>query len=193
MNCALYSRVSTDKQECENQLSELRAFAARQGWTVTAEYVDRGVSGAAKVRPAFDKMMVAASRKEFDLLLFWRLDRLSREGVRRTLAILTQLDNWNVAWRSYSESHFDSCGLFKDAVLASCATLAQQERIAISERTKAGLKRAVKAGRTLGRRPVDVDVKAAKRMQREGMGLRGIAAELGISVNTLRNALAQNG
>jgi DNA invertase Pin-like site-specific DNA recombinase len=82
-------------------------------------------------------MMLAASQRRFDLLLFWKLDRLSREGVRETLAYLTRLDGWGVAWRSFTEQHLDSAGIFKDVVISIMATLAEQERISISERTKA--------------------------------------------------------
>ncbi len=76
-----------------------------------------------------------------------------------------------------------------DLVISIAATLAQQERINISERTLAGLQRARKAGKTLGRRAVLVDVARARRLQKEGLGLRPIAAKLGISVNTLQKAL----
>jgi putative DNA-invertase from lambdoid prophage Rac len=69
------------------------------------------------------------------------------------------------------------------------ATLAEQERISISERTMAGLQRARRAGKRLGRRAVHVDVKAAHRLREEGLGLRGIAKKLDISVNTLQRAL----
>jgi putative DNA-invertase from lambdoid prophage Rac len=69
------------------------------------------------------------------------------------------------------------------------ATLAEQERIAISERTKAGLQRAVKAGRVLGRRAVVVDIAYARKLQRQGLGLRPIAKEMRLSVNTLARAL----
>ena len=70
---ALYARVSTDKQETANQLDQLRAFAAKQGWQIVAEFVDT-VSGSGKLkRHQFEKMMLAASQKQFDLLLFWRL------------------------------------------------------------------------------------------------------------------------
>jgi DNA invertase Pin-like site-specific DNA recombinase len=134
-------------------------------------------------------MMLAASQKQFDLVLFWRLDRLSREGVRVTFTYLERLDSWGVAWRSYQEPYLDSCGLMKDLVISVMALMAQQERIAISERTKAGLQRAVKAGKTLGRRAVMVDVAQAHKLQNEGLGLRPIAKKLNCSVNTLVRAM----
>lgn len=185
----IYARVSTNKQENDNQLDQLRTFAAKQGWQIVAEFVDI-VSGSGKLkRPQFDKMMLAASQRKFDLLLFWKLDRLSREGVRKTLGHLEKLDGWGVAWRSYQEPYFDSCGQFRDVVISIAATLAQQERLNISERTLAGLQRARKAGKVLGRRAVVVDVAKARKLQHEGLGLRPIAAKLGCSVNTLRAAL----
>jgi DNA invertase Pin-like site-specific DNA recombinase len=176
-------------QENGNQLDQLREFAAKQGWTVALEFVDT-VTGSGKLkRPQFEKMMLAASQRQFDLLLFWKLDRLSREGVRKTLKYLEQLDSWGVAWRSFTEPYLDSCGVMRDVVISIMATLAQQERISISERTRAGLQRAVKAGKVLGRREVAVDVQKARRLQREGLGLRGVAKKLGCSVNTLQKAL----
>jgi DNA invertase Pin-like site-specific DNA recombinase len=78
----------------------------------------------------------------------------------------------------------------RDVIITIMATLAEQERISISERTRAGLHRAVKKGRVLGRRPIVVDVSWARRLQGEGLGLRPIAKKLRVSVNTLRNALA---
>src|ERR1022692_2746556 len=160
---ALYCRVSTSKQTNENQLPELRAFAERQGWTVVKEYVDTITGSGKRKREAFDDMMDAASRHEFDLLLFWKLDRFSRAGVRQTLVYLTKLDGWNVGWRSFQEQWFDSCGPFKDAVISIMATLAEQERITISERTKAGLKRTVREGTKIGRPVVDVDMRSEER------------------------------
>ena len=189
MKIAVYSRVSTDKQENANQLLQLRDFAAKQGWEIVAEYTDV-VSGSGKrARVKFEQMMLAASQRKFDLILFWALDRFTREGTQRTLTYLTNLDSWGVAWRSYSEPYFDSCGPFKDVVISVAATLAKQERIRISERTRAGLARAVKDGRTLGRPEVKVDLARVRKMQREGLGLRPIAAALGCSVNTLQRAL----
>ncbi len=161
------------------------------GWSIEEEYVEK-VSGAGKkLRAQFDRMMEDASRKKFDLLLFWSLDRLSREGIVKTISYLEQLKRWNVGWRSYTQPFLDTGNeLVTSIVLSVLAAVAKQERITISERTKAGLARAVKAGKVLGRRPVAVDVNEARRLQREGLGLRLIAARLGIAVNTLRGALA---
>jgi DNA invertase Pin-like site-specific DNA recombinase len=189
MQIGIYARVSTGKQENANQLDQLREFARKQGWEIIAEYIDT-VTGSGKLkRPQFDRMMLDASQKKFDLLLFWKLDRLSREGVRKTLRYLELLDSYGVAWRSFTEPFFDSCGVMRDVVISIMATLAEQERINISDRTRAGLQRAVKAGKVLGRREVSVDVVRARRMQKEGLGLRPIAKKLKISVNTLQRAL----
>jgi len=182
-------RVSTDRQENRNQHDQLREFAVKQGWEIAAEYVDIVTGSGRKARPEFEPMMLSASQKQFELLLFWRLDRLSREGVRMTLTYLERLDSWGVAWRSFQEPYLDSCGLMKDLVISVMALMAQQERIAVSERTKAGLQRAVKAGKILGRRAVVVDVAQAFKLRKEGLGLRPVAKKLGISVNTLHHAL----
>src|SRR3984957_7986350 len=139
---ALYGRVSTkDKgQETENQLRQLRAFAESQGWTIYREFVDRE-SAATDDREQFQAMFLDASQRRFDVLLFWALDRLSREGVLETLQHLNRLTSYGVGYRSFTEQFFDSCGIFKDAVIAIMATLAKQERVKRSERTKAGLAR----------------------------------------------------
>ncbi len=110
-------------------------------------------------------MMLAASQRQFDVLLFWKLDRLSREGVRKTLAYLERLDSWGVRWRSFMEPFFDSCGIMRDVVISIMATLSEQERVNISDRTKAGLRRARKAGKVLGRPVLTVDM-AKVRAQR---------------------------
>jgi len=82
--------VSTFKQDTENQLAQLREFAAKQGWKVVQEYVDYEL-GAKAEQPEFQRMFEDASRRKFDLLLFWALDRLSREGVLETLQYLNRL------------------------------------------------------------------------------------------------------
>jgi DNA invertase Pin-like site-specific DNA recombinase len=181
MKIALLSRVSTSRQDNENQLIQLREFAGMQGWEIVAEYVDTVTGSGKKARAQFDAMMVAASQRKFSLVLFWKLDRFSREGTRATLRYLQQLDDWGVGWRSFTEPFFDSCGMMKDVVLAIMSTLAQQERITISERTRAGLERTRKAGTRLGRRPADVDMALVEKRHAGGESLRGIARSLQVS------------
>src|SRR5438045_1138757 len=89
---ALYARVSTKdkRQDTANQLDQLRQFAATQNWTVTHEYVDRA-TGKHSDREQFQRLFQDASQRKFDVVLFWSLDRFSREGVRETLNHLERL------------------------------------------------------------------------------------------------------
>jgi DNA invertase Pin-like site-specific DNA recombinase len=190
MKVAIYARVSTDKQDNANQLEQLREFACKQRWEVVTEYKDTVSGSGKKSRPQFDAVMLAASQRKFDLLLFWALDRLSREGIVKTLGYLDQLRTWGCGWRSYTQPFLDTGNeMTNGIVLSVLAAVAKQERITLSERTKAGLQRARRAGKRLGRRAVHVDVKAAHKLRADGLGLRGIAQQLGISVNTLQKRL----
>lgn len=193
MRAALYARVSTrDKgQDTENQLIQLRRFAATQGWTITIEYVDR-ISGKRSDREQFQKMFGAASRREFDILLFWSLDRLSREGTVETLNHLERLTSYGVNYRSFTEQYLDSTGIFKEAVIGILAAVAKQERVRLSERTIAGLERARAQGRIGGRPKVQDDqkiVKALHRLRQQGRSIREIAAELSLSTNSVMKVL----
>src|SRR5690242_1328839 len=80
MTSALYARVSTKgtRQDTENQLAQLREFSAKQGWTIVHEYVDR-ITGKHSDREQFQKLFQDASQRKFDMVLFWSLDRFSRE------------------------------------------------------------------------------------------------------------------
>lgn len=185
MRIAIYGRVSTkDKgQEVENQLVQLREFASRQSWTIIREYVDHE-TGSKGDRVQFQQMFQDASQRRFDLVLFWSLDRLSREGVLQTLNYLNRLTGHGVGYRSFTEQYFDSCGIFKDAVIAIMATIAKQERQRISERTKAGLENARRKGIPLGRRRVRVDVVRLKQLLAEGRSYEQAAKELRCDVGT---------
>src|SRR5882762_3927386 len=187
MKIAIYARVSTkDKgQETENQSSQLQEFASKQGWEIFDNYVDRE-SGANSDRAEFQRMFADASKRRFDLVLFWALDRLSREGVLETLQHLNRLTSYGVGFRSYTEQFFDSCGIFKDAVIAIMATLAKQERVKRSERTKAGLARVKAAGKALGRPRLSVRSSEVARLRNTGLSGRAIARQLGISEGTIR-------
>jgi DNA invertase Pin-like site-specific DNA recombinase len=184
---AIYSRVSTkDKgQETENQLRQLRDFCSKQeDWIIVHEYVDR-VSGKHGDREQFQEMFSAASRREFDVILFWALDRFSREGVYATLQYLQRLTSIGVGYRSFTEQYLDSCGLFKDAVISILATIAKQERIRLSERTIAGLERAKAKGKIVGRPSVKCDRNMVLVLRHSGQSYNAIATELGLKKTTV--------
>jgi DNA invertase Pin-like site-specific DNA recombinase len=193
MRTALYARVSKKdgKQDTENQLRQLRDFAATQGWTVVHEYIDRA-SGKHSDREQFQKMFAAASRREFDILIFWSLDRLSREGTVETLNHLQRLTGYGVNYRSFTEQYLDSTGIFKEAVIGILAAVAKQERVRLSERTLVGLERARAQGR-VGGRPKAADdpqtVQAVQSLRGKGESIRTIAARLRLSTNTVLKVL----
>lgn len=143
---AIYVRVSTDKQEVLNQLSQLRAHCEVKGYSIFNEYWDI-TSGKNESRPAYDLMFLHAHQHKFKICLFWALDRFSRSGTLFTLQKLKELENCGVIWESYSEPYFNSAGQFKDVVISIMATLAKIEREKISERTKAGLAKALNVGK----------------------------------------------
>lgn len=190
MRVALYARVSTrDKQETDNQLQQLREFCAKQGWTIHREYLDR-ISGKTAERPAFQAMFEAAGRRQFDTLLFWSLDRVSREGVVQTLNHLERLTSYGVGYKSFTEQYLDSTGIFKEAVISILATIAKQERIRLSERVMAGLQRARKEGHIGGRPKAQFDRQKAVRLRQTGHSFREIALKLGTSLGNVQRAIA---
>ena len=191
---AIYARVSTKdgRQDTENQLRQLRTFAATQDWSIVHEYVDRA-SGKRGDREQFQKMFSAASRREFDCLLFWSLDRLSREGTVKTLNHLERLNGYGVNYRSFTEQYLDSTGMFKEAVIGILAAVAKQERVRLSERTIAGLQRAKAEGRVGGRpKAEDTEPKLVAKIERlrsGGHSIRAIAVEVKKSPNTILRLL----
>jgi len=194
MRIALYARVSTkDKgQDYENQLRELREFVTRKagdGWVPAGEYIDKA-SGKTSDRPAFRRLFEDASRRQFDLVLFWSLDRFSREGVLETLQRLQRLSAHGVEWFSYREEYLRSIGVFKEAVLAILAAIAKQERIRLSERVQAGLSRARAQGKVLGRPRAAVRVERVLKLRERGLSIRQIADETAVSHMTVQRILA---
>jgi len=189
----IYARVSTKdgRQDTSNQLRELREFARLQKWTIVHEYIDHA-SGKRGDREHFQKMLASASRREFDVLLFWSLDRLSREGVRETLTYLQRLTDYGVSYRSFTEQYLDSTGIFREAIIGILATIAKQERIRLSERTIAGLERARAQGRIGGRPPID-DKRVTKvhGLRSQGLSIRAIAATMKLSPGTVQKIISR--
>lgn len=183
MKCIIYSRVSTTDQTTENQILQLKEYTERQGWDILEVKTDIcSGSKSADERAGLKEVFELARRRKFDILLFWSLDRLSREGTRKTLEYLSRLDNYKVKWHSYSEEYISSLGIFADAIISLMACLAKQERLRISDRTKAGLQRAISHGKTLGRPKLNpaIDHRAIE-LREQGYSFSRIAQELNIS------------
>lgn len=185
MTAVLYARVSTkDRQETANQTNQLREFCSRMGWTVVHEYVDKA-SGKNSDREQFQAMLAAASRREFDCVLFWSLDRFSREGTLKTLQHLQTLTSYGCEWKSLNEMYLDSTGFFKDAVVGIVAAIASHERDRLSQRVIAGMQRARKQGKSFGRPKKIVNVDRARELANEGMSYEKIGRKLHVSRMTI--------
>jgi DNA invertase Pin-like site-specific DNA recombinase len=193
-NVAIYARVSTKDrgQDNENQLRDLRQLVERHtgDWVLFKEYVDCA-SGGSSDRQMFQELFADAARRRFDLVLFWSLDRFSREGALETLQYLQRLTKNGVDWWSLKEEYLRSVGPFRDAVLSILATIAQQERIRLSERVMAGLARARAEGKELGRPRVFVDRNKVLELRKQGLPFWEIGERLGISKSTVGRILEE--
>ena len=185
---ALYVRVSTDAQTVENQTRELRQVAERRGWDVVEVYSDAGISGAKgrNGRPGLDSMLKDASRRKFDIVMAWAIDRLGR-------SLIDLLD---------TIQHLEVCGvdLYLDQQAIDTTTtpmgklvfqvtgaFAEFERTMIRQRIKAGLKRAVAQGVKLGRPKIDSTIERKVRKQlAKGFGILKVAKSLGIGTGTVQ-------
>src|SRR6266850_2257952 len=142
MIVAIYSRVSgrSNKQDTANQQLVLKAWCEKEGHTVV-EYIDRR-SGARADREALQRMFRDAADGKFEMVLFWALDRFSREGTLATLQYLQRLDRLGIAWRSHTESHLDTTNpILKDLLIGLIASLAKMEHARIQERLQAARER----------------------------------------------------
>jgi DNA invertase Pin-like site-specific DNA recombinase len=193
MRAAIYARVSTadGRQDAENQLAELRRFASTQQWEIDTEYIDHESGGQAD-RREFKRLLEDAAQRRFDVVLFWALDRFTREGALETLKYLDQFTAYGVGYRSFTEPYLDSCGMFKDAIIAILGTIAKQERIRLSERIRAGLDRVrlqgTRSGRPIGRPRAVFRRDEAVVLREAGYSWRQIASKLGAGVTTIRKA-----
>jgi DNA invertase Pin-like site-specific DNA recombinase len=201
MRAAIYARVSTDDkgQDPETQLRELRAWCKSAGHEVAGEYVDResGKNGA-KQRKRFAVLFEDASRRKFDLVVFWALDRFSREGMVPTIQHLQRLDSYGIAFHSYTEAHLNTDNeLVRNILLALLSSLAKVESQKISSRVIAGMRRVAASGKPwvskkgrlvdgLGRPKLDVMHRReiAKRLAKGASAYR-VGKDLGISPHTV--------
>src|SRR6476660_3380789 len=194
VRAAYYLRISTEEQELDNQRAEIMPFIERRGWKLVHSFED-SMSGRKtdKDRPGFAAMLKAAHQRKFDIIVFWALDRLTREGTRATLNYLQRLESKGVGYVSYQEQWLDSTGPFKDVMVSMFATLARQEGLRISERTLAGLRIARSKGIRLGRPPLpEATIRRVLKLNQENaLGARRIAKQTTIPLGTVNAILTK--
>ncbi len=186
IRAAVYARVSTVDQEPENQLQELRRYVEARGWTAQ-EYTDHGVSGAKDRRPALDRLVTDAKRRRFDVLVCWRLDRLGR-SLKHLITLLADLEALGVSFVSLAEG-IDATTPAGKLQMHILAAISEFERSRTIERVQAGLQRAKRQGRTLGRPRRAISRRELARV--EGLSTREAAKVLGVPRSTLQRYLAQ--
>ncbi len=188
---ALYCRVSTNDQKTDMQLTDLRKFSSDRNLIIYNEYLDNGISGSIKKRPALDKLMSDAKKKKFDVILVWRFDRFARSS-RHLVEALHTFRHLDIQFISYNEN-IDTGSPLGEAMFTIISAMAQLERDIIRERVKAGLKNARNKGKTLGRPKANIDLSRAKEMQNDGDSMRSISIKLRIPRTTLIRALKNQG
>jgi len=190
MKPAIYVRVSTVDQSLDNQLDDLKKYIQQRGWEEAVVYSDHGVSGAKDRRPALDDLLKAARRRQIDVVVCWRLDRFGR-SLRHLLNVLQELEALGVGFISLNEG-LDATTPAGRLQMHLLGAFAEFERARIQERVRAGLARAWRQGKRLGRPPRRI---TSRELQlTHGLSLRAAARELGVSsthVHRARRAAAE--
>jgi DNA invertase Pin-like site-specific DNA recombinase len=188
---ACYYRCSTSDQKVSNQMIELRDYCSKMGWEITKEYTDEGLSGTLSrtKRPAFNEMIKDAYRKKFDAVVCFDISRLGR-SMKELIMFLADMKERDVGIVSVRQG-FDTSTSMGEIMFQFVGILSQWEASMISERTLAGLERARREGKTLGRRKVTNDTMNTKiiALRSENKSLRAIASEVGVSTGTIRKVL----
>ena len=182
---AIYARVSTDRQSTESQLNTLREYISKRSWAIFKEYIDAGFTGSDTKRPAFKEMMADARKRSFDILLVYKLDRLSR-SLKDLITTLDDLQFLGIDFISY-DNGLDTTTPTGRLMFNVVGAVAEFEREIIKERVRAGLENAKRKGKRLGRPPASSAlVKEAKRLRSQGMSYRKIGLQLGMPESTVR-------
>jgi len=187
---AIYARVSTlNGQNPELQLSEIREYASRRGWTIAGEYVDLGVSGSKESRPQLNRMVQDAHRRKFDAVVCWKLDRLGR-SLKHLVTTIEDLSAYGVSFVSLRDN-LDLSTPSGRLMLHIIGAMAQFERELIRERVCAGIQAARRRGARLGRPRTYVNPVKIRQMRAEGASWRAIAKHFHIGIGTAVRAIQQ--
>jgi DNA invertase Pin-like site-specific DNA recombinase len=181
---ALYARVSTNQQDPEVQLRELRALATARGWTISREYVDAGMSGSSTSRPELSQLLADAHKGCFAGILVWRLDRLGR-SLRHLVTVVEDLLARGIDVISATEPHMDSTTPTGRLLRNIFASVAEYEREMIRERVVAGLRKAKASGKHIGRPRMVLNRIRIDQLRGEGMSWRAIARKMNLPRSTV--------
>ncbi len=188
---AIYARVSTDKQSTENQLLELRTLCNQLGYTIVQEYTDNGISGAKSrdARPALDQLLKDATRRKFDMVMCWSIDRLGR-SLQNLVEILNELQALKIDLY-FQQQGMDTSTPSGRMIFSVFGAIGEFERNLIRERVIAGQQRAKANGVKLGRptKMNDGMRSAVKILREKGMGIKQISRELQIGVGTVYSVM----
>ena len=189
--CAIYCRVSTSDQTIDNQLSVLREIAKMKGLIIVQEFVDEGISGARgrDKRKGFDNLLKGAVRREFTTILVWSVDRIGR-NIQDLLSFLNEVHSVDCDLYLHTQG-IDTSTPTGKMMFGILSVLADWERGMIKERTQAGMERARKQGKQIGR-PSNINeglIQSIKYMRDKGLGIRKIASELSVGVGTVYKVL----
>jgi DNA invertase Pin-like site-specific DNA recombinase len=190
---AIYLRVSTDGQSLENQRRELMVAAERHGWELVGEFSDAGISGAKgrDKRPAFDRMLKAVTRREVDMIAAWAVDRLGR-SLQDLVGFLGEIHGAGVDLYLHQQG-LDTSTPAGKAMFQMLGVFAEFERSMIVARVHAGLNRARKEGKRLGRPSIDpaVERKIKGALAKGDDGMLKIAARYGVGSGTVQRIKAE--
>ena len=189
---AIYVRVSTDKQTVENQVAALRQIAQRRGWEIVEQYHDAGISGSKgrDGRPGLDQMLKDASRRKFDVIMAWAIDRLGRSLID-LLGTIQTVEACGVDLYLDQQS-IDTTTPAGKLMFQVCGAFAEFERSMIQQRVRDGLKRAAEKGNYPGRPKISEALE--KRIQtqlRAGKGILRVAREIGVGTGTVQRIKAE--
>lgn len=191
MRAAIYTRVSTGHQDIENQRQQLDRVAELRGWRVVKSFSDEGISGAKgrTGRPALDALLKAATRREFDVIAVWSIDRLGR-SLQHLVETVNELNALGVDLYIHQQA-IDTSSPAGKLAFSVFGALAEYERELIRERVKAGLERAKRNGAKLGRPTnlTDTVRSAVIALRSENVSIRKIASQLRIGTGTVYNVL----
>jgi len=183
MKIGVYVRASTQQQTTENQLLELYEVCERNDWTIVDEY-NETVSGTKGVndRKELDRMLKDASRKKFQKVVVWSVDRVGR-SMKHLVSVLSQLKDLDIDIYSYKQG-IDTSTTMGSSFFHMVGIFAELENNMRRERQIVGIKRALKDGVKFGRKDVVDEDKEYQiwQLRTKGKSIRAIAKEVGISV-----------